>query len=142
MVVSLAWARLPDLCTVGAPHSLDDHPSRISVHAMEGFSGLPACWRKLQLFAFVCPVWVLMLSHIRNGWAQQVFSASKERFSLRLSHVSVSFGLYRLPVPYLYIYFVSCFCVLVCLSCIDPVEQFSAVLEYTAYAGGDREWIE
>ena len=32
----------------------------------------------------VCPVWVLMLSYIRNGWVQLFFSASKERFSLRL----------------------------------------------------------
>ena len=92
---------------------------------------------RIQFFAFVCPVWVLMLSHIRNGWAQQVFSASKERFPLRLSHVSVSFVLYRLPVFYFSTYFVSYFCVLVCLSCTDPVEQFSAVLEYTAYAGGE-----
>ena len=70
-----------------------------------GFSGVAWLFLELtnQCFGFVSPVWVLMLSSIRNGWARQVFSASKGRFSLRLSLVSVSLVSYRLPTPYFYL---------------------------------------
>ena len=89
------WARLPDLCTGVVPHALDDHPPRILVHVLEGFSGVGVCWRS----AFIISLIVLSLcmsclgSHAficEERVGEAGFSASKKRFSLRLSLMSVS----------------------------------------------------
>jgi hypothetical protein len=75
---------------LGCPASWDGHPHWCRIHTIQG-SLVLVCYSYKDIVLSRCmSCWGLVLLYMRNGWEKQVFSASKERFSLRRSHVPLS----------------------------------------------------